>query len=201
MPWVNQVLSSPAVLGEIAARSYTHENGFDKIVLVDSQSPSFQLRLHIWWPVSGDINQSHIHAHSADFLTRIVNGSYLMELFGERSDGQPFHRYSYRFPDGTSDRFRFDVRPAISLVLLKQLTFRAGTGYFLDHRSWHRIHPTQSTILSSIVLQGQTRINGADVFTEAPLAESPPPPHFFSASDLRGRLLRYRQHLNDRTRH
>ena len=62
----------------VASRSYAHYNNFDKLVLVSSQKPRYDLRMHIWWPDSHIISTENIHNHK-EISTR-------RKIFFDRSD-------------------------------------------------------------------------------------------------------------------
>jgi hypothetical protein len=70
---LRSVLSDDSALAEIALRSYTHINGFDKFVLIVSKN--YKLRLHIWWPEHAVKHMEHVHDHPWDFSSRILLGS------------------------------------------------------------------------------------------------------------------------------
>ncbi len=69
------ILATPALLHEIAARSYIHENKFDKIVLISSSDPDYKLRLHIWWPSSESPFTESIHNHQWVLSSVVLAGA------------------------------------------------------------------------------------------------------------------------------
>jgi hypothetical protein len=48
VPLLQTISSDPEHLSDSASRSYSHSNGFDKIVLFSGAD--YKLRLHLWWP-------------------------------------------------------------------------------------------------------------------------------------------------------
>lgn len=81
---LDQVLQDEQLLGEIAARSYTHTLGFRKLVLLDpgfalpdgSFGYGYQLRLHVW-DASGQCGVplvESMHEHSFDFISHMLMG-------------------------------------------------------------------------------------------------------------------------------
>ena len=74
---LTDVLNNPQKLEEIAARSYKHELGFDKIVLHTFPEYGHKLRLHIWWPNS---NMEPViegrHTHRWHFASRMQTGKF-----------------------------------------------------------------------------------------------------------------------------
>jgi hypothetical protein len=95
---VREVLNNRQALGDIATRSYSHSNGFDKITLISNGKPEFKLRLHIRWPPgrSGQ-NIELIHNHRWLFRSTTLCGSAQVETFTEKDGGEPMCRHEY-FP-------------------------------------------------------------------------------------------------------
>src|SRR5690348_16988125 len=81
-------------LDEVAARSYSHPNGFAKIVLARTSRYGCELRLHIWQG-SGRADP-HVHDHPWDFAARILRGAYEATTFAECSGdkGEPWESHA-----------------------------------------------------------------------------------------------------------
>ncbi len=95
---INAILSNEVQLREIASKSYTHNNGFDKITLLTSAHPSYTLRLHIWWPDQFLTNSEHIHNHSWDFSSSLLTGAYYFQTFEVSDMGDQLYHYRCGFP-------------------------------------------------------------------------------------------------------
>lgn len=80
---IGEVLASPALLSEVAARSYHHGNGFLKVVLAERQG--WKLRLHIWFP--GAPCEENIHDHRWSFASTVLCGGLLSETFTDDPQG------------------------------------------------------------------------------------------------------------------
>lgn len=79
---IREILDSSQGLEDIARRSYTHSNGFDKITLISNGKPEFKLRLHIWWPRGrSEQNTELIHNHRWFFTSTTLCGSVQVETF------------------------------------------------------------------------------------------------------------------------
>ena len=65
---------SPVLLEEVAERSYTHNNRFDKFVIYKSQQ-GHQIRLHARWPNKLGLEEDLAHNHRSDFASHMVAGN------------------------------------------------------------------------------------------------------------------------------
>ena len=108
--YINMVLSSEKLVSEVALRSYKHQLGFMKyVLLVDGEGRS--LRIHHWDTVDSG-RQEDIHSHCAEFVSRVIHGALTENSFVS-VQGNSYARFRYRFdhilnrsvaePDGQSE--------------------------------------------------------------------------------------------------
>lgn len=71
---VQSVLDSPSALAEVAARSYPHPIGFDKLVLDDDRATGFKFRLHVYWRGANFAALERLHLHRFEMASAIVTG-------------------------------------------------------------------------------------------------------------------------------
>lgn len=159
---LEQMLRSPGTLSEVAARSYTHDNGFTKIVLVRAADGTNALRLHVWIPASSDDSRGNIHNHCWDFSSLVLSGGLEYEEFEEDDDGVIAAKHCLYDP---SNDFEYALR-ALGTKKLRRIKagiHKAGETYYLPaeklHRTW-RQNATTVTLLS----QGAHRRKCADVY-------------------------------------
>lgn len=74
---LREVIDTPDLLTQIAARSYIHSLGFQKISLFeDWNGREYALRLHVWWPQEAGRNSVAITdgklEHNWDFVSRLI---------------------------------------------------------------------------------------------------------------------------------
>src|SRR5215213_3610947 len=100
---LKSLLGDERRLESVAARSYSHSNNFDKIVLSDAKSPAYKVRLHIWWPDDKPAKVEHVHNHAWDFATAIVTGGYMTQIFQRCDDGAEWHEYRYQLPKSSDE--------------------------------------------------------------------------------------------------
>lgn len=71
---VESILSDERALAEIAARSYPHPIGFDKLVLDDDRATGFKFRLHVYWRGANFAALERLHLHRFEMASAIVTG-------------------------------------------------------------------------------------------------------------------------------
>jgi hypothetical protein len=71
---VQSILDDEAALAGIAARSYPHPIGFDKLVLDDDRATGFKFRLHVYWRGANFASLERLHLHRFEMASAIVTG-------------------------------------------------------------------------------------------------------------------------------
>jgi fructose-1,6-bisphosphatase/inositol monophosphatase family enzyme len=71
---VQSVLDDDAALVGVAARSYPHPIGFDKLVLDDDRATGFKFRLHVYWRGANFASLERLHLHRFEMASAIVTG-------------------------------------------------------------------------------------------------------------------------------
>ncbi len=71
---VDSILNDEAALAGIAARSYPHPIGFDKLVLDDDRATGFKFRLHVYWRGANFASLERLHLHRFEMASAIVTG-------------------------------------------------------------------------------------------------------------------------------
>jgi fructose-1,6-bisphosphatase/inositol monophosphatase family enzyme len=71
---VQSVLDDEQALAGIAARSYPHPIGFDKLVLDDDRATGFKFRLHVYWRGANFAALERLHLHRFEMASAIVTG-------------------------------------------------------------------------------------------------------------------------------
>ncbi|MDA1656354.1 MULTISPECIES: hypothetical protein [Bacillus] len=166
---LKSLLNDQEKLAEIASKSYTHANGFDKIVLIENYEVGYRLRLHIWRPDHVLFHAEHVHNHPWDFSSKVLTGALtfktykLNELFGE----ELYHYRTLPLPSGEVGHQLKDLgRENLNWVF--DATIEAGSFYTLSKEVIHRVIKESDRLTSTIMLQ--TPIEGivSDLFTEEP---------------------------------
>lgn len=71
---VASILADEPALAAIAARSYPHPIGFDKLVLDDDRATGFKFRLHVYWRGANFASLERLHLHRFEMASAIVTG-------------------------------------------------------------------------------------------------------------------------------
>lgn len=71
---VESILADEEALRAIAARSYPHPIGFDKLVLDDDRESGFKFRLHVYWRGANFASLERLHLHRFEMASAIVTG-------------------------------------------------------------------------------------------------------------------------------
>ncbi len=138
---------------EYHSDSYTHDNGFDKIVLSQIPESKIKLRLHIWYPVLGGYKRTpqNIHNHRWDFSSAILLGEVSNVQFDFADEGEVYQHYRY-FARGSKEHY--DLRH-IGVARLRELRMDkkvAGQVYSTSGEKLHRVDIPDGLHAATLVL-------------------------------------------------
>jgi hypothetical protein len=192
---LDEVLTSPARLASIARVSYRHVNHFDKIVLIDSDSPTgYRLTLHLWQPPysADELDDEIIHSHRFSFWSAILTGALMSENFDAADEGLPFRKYSYIPEKKTKVNF-YEFGGEAFLTPTANTDQSAGTAYYLPYQQIHRVLLPTEAMTCTLVLRGPRERNHSDVYnTSYPATDTQTANHTFSSEELTAKLLALR---------
>jgi hypothetical protein len=176
----------------LAARSYRHVLGFDKIILASAR-PHGQLRLHVWWPEEAR-RREHVHNHRFAFSSVVLAGRLRTSLYAEDPAGAPATRYR-ETSDPVDRRWRFEAVGTTRLATVLSADQPAGTAYTMSPALLHRIDAAP-VLTVTLFLETRSVRESSDVYAEAG-AEPPAPADqsAFDPADLAARLARLRTAL------
>lgn len=168
-----EVLHDDAALAAVAARSYTHSNGFDKITLISSRHPEFKLRLHAWWVTDReDRNTEFIHNHRWHFRSSMLCGRAHLEMYEERTGGAPVYRHEYEPRDNGLETYGLRVAGPSALAPGLMLTLTPGCTYAMGPDLLHRVIPAGDCVSLTAVVRWATTRPTAWVFADAPIQDA-----------------------------
>lgn len=142
------ILADAALAEKVAAGSYSHVNGFDKISLW-RWSNAAKCRLHIWWnrfPYSEEI-----HNHRWDFASAILTGSLHSRFFS------PSAGTSWTPTECRTEVDHYAFEPAsdpCGLIQTLEMSLSTGDSYALHHDQLHSVHtevgrPTITAVITA----------------------------------------------------
>lgn len=184
---IDAILNDDDHIARCASLSYEHSNGFDKIVLVSSESNAYKLRLHVWWTDIEPITEN-AHNHRWNFATKIVLGGYAFEEFEATSTDGDYFEYRYFSPEG-KDTYPMEFIGKRDLFTVRKGFLVAGTSYALHHEVIHRITNERKTVTASLLCQGAVDKSSTRVFAPKliPGSEKMSSKHF-TKSELQKKL-------------
>lgn len=161
--------ANKSFLKAAATRSYTHYNGFDKIVIVPKNNKNlFELRLHVWWESRSTRYAENIHDHKWDFSSVILKGGYDYEIFelgkaGEK--GEKMAEFLFTTREGKQE-YSTPFQGQKLLVCTTRGSIQQGDSYFLRHDVLHRISSERSQTTMTLVVQGPEVKRSARIFAD-----------------------------------
>jgi hypothetical protein len=170
------LLDERSDVAPLAAASYAHPNGFDKLVLRTAPT-GHKLVLHAWWPrpTPADADAGHIHDHRWSFATAVLAGGYRYVEFEEAppdadaSDLQVF-KHVYASPGGARG---YEIWPEgrRGLRRLRSGALRRGDVYPLDASVLHLVEiddgePTVTLFLQGAPVRRSTRVFAVGLLRE-----------------------------------
>ncbi len=165
---VREIIDNSHVLEDLARKSYTHSNGFDKITLISNWEPEFKLRLHIWWPRKKSLqNTELIHNHQWFFRSTMLCGSAQVETFTERGSGE--FMYSHEYFPRHDDLEKYDLRFVGRLRLAPGLMFKLvpGSTYSMGPDLYHRVLYATDVVSMTLFVRWESLQPTATVFSES----------------------------------
>jgi len=167
---IREVLRSPVLMTQIAARCYRHTNHFDKIVLIDTGARlGYRLTLHLWSPpyTEPEINDEQIHDHRFSFWSKILVGEMTFQDFARDASGTIYNEFQYipeKLGVSTVGNFYVDVGES-PLLETGRSGGVAGQAYHLPFSQIHRVVLPLDHMTCTLVLRGPRQKNYASVFS------------------------------------
>ncbi len=168
-PLLKEVADNPNLV--YGTESYAHYNGFDKLVFIDLREQGIALRLHIWWPYSGEVkHRENIHSHTFDLATTLLTGSYIAETYECADTGIAFHEYQY-MRDVGADHYKLHLIGQTKLQKVSLSKLVAGSSYTQDASVIHRVI-VPGDLTATLMLQRTRKDISARVFSENLIEEA-----------------------------
>lgn len=133
---VESICASGECLERCARASVAHPLGFDKFTLIGS--PSYQLKLHVWWPSASSRPLEDIHNHRFDFASAVIVGFLQSEVFRMSTTGAPVVRYS-EINDVDQGRYEFVEEGFAHVGLSQRYSVGPRSVYFTTAEVLHRV--------------------------------------------------------------
>jgi hypothetical protein len=194
---LRSVLSDDSALAEIALRSYTHINGFDKFVLIVSKN--YKLRLHIWWPEHAVKHMEHVHDHPWDFSSRILLGSLRFQTISINDYGA-MQLNHYKISANENLEHSLDYLGEVNADWDLDAVLSKDSYYTLSRKIKHRVIKDNTVMTATLMLQGpagdgQSNMFTEEIYTSGEKVEIPS----FSIHEVKDKLGRFLKELTQHT--
>ena len=142
---------------DFQGNSYTHDNGFDKIVIFDDSETRMKMRLHIWHPVlPSDVRRvrQNVHNHRWDFSSIVLLGrmDHLTYRFaGLAEKGEELFHYRY-YARGSKDHYDLEELGKSSVIEVHQESFKSGQLYCVGNLTLHRVDVEDQMTAATLVI-------------------------------------------------
>lgn len=180
---VDDWLRPASALEAITAASYSHPNGFRKLVLEEGQDGT-KLRVHHWL-ATGTPRTSNVHNHRWSFASAIIVGALRSSWLTVADDGEELQRYAFE-PAAAGERHTLTPSGSAALAVTQLAEFRPGSSYVVTADQLHKIEARPGTI--SLMLSGPAERGRTDVYRPF---EAPTQPRLqvpLTASEIRDTL-------------
>lgn len=147
---ITSICESDRLLAECSSNSVSHPLGFDKLTLI--ATPSYQLKLHIWWPTTRNRTREDIHDHRFSFASVILAGSLKTEIFRLDDSGIPMFRFT-EHKDVRNGSYLFDDAGITGVRHREINIFGTGSAYFMNSEVLHRVSVDEHELVATLFLK------------------------------------------------
>ncbi len=159
------------ILKLIASSSYTHEIGFDKIVIHPYLNTNFQLRLNVWWADKyRNASFENIHTHRWDYATVLLIGEYEYKNY-KISDSEGVEKYWYNYFPRHEEAFNMKLIGRRKLSIESNEILKKGNIMSLDSFTPHKITPKEGINTISFFLNQKPIKEYTDVYSDVKLTK------------------------------
>jgi len=164
MAVINNLSGSQRELEDVASRSYYHNNGFLKILLIDKR-PKYSIRFHIWPQHS--FQECDVHNHPWDMSGLVLNGSYEWPIytFGQAPEEREcVDMYECRYLEDYSGH-SFHKQGKVLLNQVDKLSFQRGDIFQFPQTQYHSVRKENAEPAESIVITDDSAVLSAKIIT------------------------------------
>ena len=161
---IEALTRSQKELGEVASRSYYHNNGFFKVLLIDKR-PKYSIRLHIW--PEHPFQDSDVHNHPWGMSGLVLNGSYEWSIYSLERDQEEsgcLELYECRYLKDYSGH-SFHKKGSVKLIETDTIFLQKSEVFCLPSVQYHSVKKGNAEPADSIVITGHSDYLSADVIS------------------------------------
>lgn len=161
---IENLINNPRELDEVARRSYCHNNGFFKVLLLDKR-PRYSVRFHIW--PEQPFQECDIHNHPWDMSGLVLNGSYEWPIYileHTQENNNCFSLYECHYFKDYSGHL-FCKNGNVKIIEIGKHNLQQGDIFRLLSTQYHSVKKNNSMLADSIVITGYSEVLNADVIS------------------------------------
>lgn len=161
---IENLIDNSRELDEVARRSYCHNNGFFKILLLDKR-PRYSVRFHIW--PEQPFQECDIHNHPWDMSGLVFNGSYEWPIYifeHTQEENNCFGLYKCRYFKDYSGH-SFFKKGNVKIIETGKQKLQQGDIFRLSSTQYHSVKKNNFEPAYSIVITGYSEVLNADVIS------------------------------------
>lgn len=161
---IENLIDNPRELDDLARRSYCHNNGFLKILLLDKR-PKYSIRFHIW--PEQPFLECDIHNHPWDMSGLVLNGSYEWPIYifeQMQEENSCFSLYECRYFKNYSGH-SFFKKGNLKIIETGNYNLQKDDIFRLSSAQYHSVKKNNSEPADSIVITGYSKVLNANIIS------------------------------------
>lgn len=158
---ISELQNNQNIRNDIFNHSYLHQNGFYKLVIHTRYDLNWRLRLHIW-----DTQKNcdyDIHNHSWGFVSCVLKGSLINEIYEKSTIGKSFNEFTYVLNNESLESSLISSG-SNNLYLSNYSEINSFNVYSQESHVFHRTYPKEGKLTVSLIIQQKPFKNESTVF-------------------------------------
>ena len=160
---IDLIVHNEFLFDEVSAKSYCHENGFHKYVLLEGKY--YKIRLHHFGAMQ-KAPMENIHDHRWPFASTILKGRLNMEMYEQcpiNDKEELLLHYIYN-SDKSKGFYETTLKGVVGMRKINEINFEKGQSYLLTPEALHRITNKDECI--TLIITGKPSGNKCNLYAK-----------------------------------
>lgn len=166
---IYKINHTPSLFKLMVDNSYYHENGFDKIVLL--QGTHFKLRLHRFYPAASSMPAENIHNHRWNFASAMLHGSFHTVNYVFSDNGERLYHNTY-YADKRSGSYTVEQIGTCCVQPIQDNLIKRGQTYYMPNKNMHRITGINPGGATTIIVTGASKAESCVLLSKRPFKKN-----------------------------
>jgi len=191
---INRIINKPYFFEKVTNKSYCHENGFHKIVLL--AGTHFKLRLH-HFGVGAKIPMENIHDHRWPFASTILLGNLYMDYFevsNEYEGSEEVFHFIYTAAK-RNNRYSTELIGKTLMKKSRSVAHKTGDCYLMRTEDLHRITNEPGAESITLILTGKPQSDQCNLYAKREILEEEKQILKYNADELKSMLSIIREKI------